>query len=378
MDKPKVAVVRCEDYDDSTRAVSEVIKLLGGLDIKKGSNVLIKPNLLIGKEPNKAITTHPKIVEAIIYELQKIGVKIKIGDCPGMWARKRLDDYLKVTGFENLNSLKGCKVLRLEKEKPVEFKLNFAGKERLVHVDKNVASADYIINVPKLKTHMQAVFTCAFKNMYGVIPGGEKQLIHKWAPTQRGLSEFLVELWKALMPHLTIVDAVIGLEGTGPNYLGKPVKLGYIVGGKDPVAVDAVCAYILGLRPSKLMLFKVAEEKGLGIADLNSIEILGEMPRQRKVKLPSTVMYHTFPLLQLLFLIPLTRAKIAVEENLCKKCGFCVKSCPVHAIKFDSNKRMVFDYKKCINCFCCIELCPHGALKPRFNFLFRSWLKFKR
>lgn len=377
MDKPRVAVIKCEDYALAHEAVTKAIALLGGLGIKKGSNVLIKPNLLIGKEPNRAVTTHPEIVKSITNELQRLNVKIKIGDSPGMWARKRLGDYLRVTGFEDFKGKKGCKVLRFGKEKPVEFRLNFAGKERIVHVDKNVVDADYIINVPKLKTHMATVFTCAFKNMYGVIPGGEKQMIHKWAPTQRGISEFLVELWKALTPGLTIVDAIIGLEGTGPNYLGKPVKLGYIVAGKDPVAVDAVCAHILGLKPSNLTLFKVAEERGLGIADLKRIEIVGDMPEPRKVKLPSTMIYHTFPLFQLLFLIPLTQSKMYVKEEMCKKCGFCIKSCPVHAIRFDSDKRIVFDYKKCIRCFCCQELCPYGAINPRFNLLFRSWLRFK-
>lgn len=378
MDKPRVAVVECETYDDSASAVKNAIKLLGGLDIKEGSNVLIKPNLLIGREPNSAVTTHPKIVEAVTDELRTFGVKIKIGDSPGMWARKRLDDYLEVTGFESFKNKKECEVLRFGKEKPVGFNLNFAGKERLVHVDKNVVDADYVINVPKLKMHMQTIFSCAFKNMYGVIPGSEKQMIHAWAPTMKDLSEFLVELWKVLKPNLTIVDAVTGLEGNGPNYLGKPVKLGYVVAGKDPVAVDTVCVHILGLNPSKLTLFKVAEERGLGSANLDNIEILGDELKPKKVRLPSTFIYHMYPLLQSLFLIPLTRSRMHVKKDLCKKCGFCIHSCPVQAIKLDSNKNIIFDHKRCIGCFCCQELCPCGAIEPRFNFLFQSWLNFKK
>ena len=124
------------------------------------------------------------------------------------------------------------------------------------------------INVPALETHHIVGVTVALKNLYGVLSSEDKRRYHAIDRTE----EITVELNLARRSDLTVVDGTYATHHLPPL---KRLTLNLTIAGDDPVAVDAVSAKILGLDPEKIRILKWAEERGLGISDLNRIRILG-------------------------------------------------------------------------------------------------------
>jgi hypothetical protein len=127
-----------------------------------------------------------------------------------------------------------------------------------------------IISVPKLKTHDQTEMTCAIKKLKGLLTDKAKKAMH-----QEGLFEGVIDLLAAVKPRLTIVDAIICQEGVGPVF-GKPVEMNLVLAGKDLVAVDAVCARLIGYDPRETLLTVNAAARGLGEMAAERIAIVGE------------------------------------------------------------------------------------------------------
>ena len=138
-----------------------------------------------------------------------------------------------------------------------------------------VLEADLVVSMPKLKTHHWAGMTCAMKNLFGVVPGAvygwPKNFLHF-----RGIPNAIVDLAATVRPGLSIVDAIVGMEGDGP-IMGKPRAAGFLAMGTDPVAVDATCARAIGLDPMRIPYIKEASAF-LGNADPGRIEHRGERP----------------------------------------------------------------------------------------------------
>ena len=110
--------------------------------------------------------------------------------------------------------------------------------------------ADLVVSMPKLKTHHWAGMTGSMKNLFGVVPGAvygwPKNILH-W----RGIDNSIVDLVSTIRPGLAIVDGIVGMEGDGP-IMGTARPVGCVVMGQDPVAVDATCARVMGLRPERI------------------------------------------------------------------------------------------------------------------------------
>ena len=133
-----------------------------------------------------------------------------------------------------------------------------------------VKQADVIISVPKLKTHDQTEMTCAIKKLKGLLTDKAKKAMHR-----KGLFDGVIDLLSAVKPRLAVVDAIICQEGVGPVF-GKPVEMNLILAGKDVVAVDAVCARLIGYDPEETLLTRKAAERDLGVMDAASINVIGE------------------------------------------------------------------------------------------------------
>jgi uncharacterized protein (DUF362 family) len=135
--------------------------------------------------------------------------------------------------------------------------------------------ADFIVSMPKVKTHHWAGLTCSMKNLFGVVPGAvygwPKNLLH-----MKGIGASILDLNATVRPHLAIADAVVAMEGDGP-IMGRPRPLGFIGLSRDLVAMDATCARIVGLDPMKLPYLVVGSEY-LGNAEERRIVHRGEAP----------------------------------------------------------------------------------------------------
>lgn len=152
--KSSVSIVKCQNYDENKvlSGLRRSIDLIGGIQtfVKKGHHVLLKPNLLYGKSPEKAVTTHPAIVKGVIEIVREAGGVPFIGDSPSIGSLMKAAEKA------------GIKAVADEMKCPlVEFNrplLPPNGKGKIfkqLEIDQTVLEADVIINLPKWKTHVQ-------------------------------------------------------------------------------------------------------------------------------------------------------------------------------------------------------------------------------
>jgi len=342
----------------------------------KAKRILIKPNLLMASSPDKAITTHPVLIEAIIEILkEKEAGEIFIGDTPGNTSTN-LDYLYKITGIKEIAERQKVNLVNLYTYGVINIKSEVAGN---IPITKFIKDVDYIINVPKLKTHTFMLMTCVIKNTFGLVPGMNKSRMHAIAINPENFAKILVEIFNEVNPVINIVDGIIGMEGEGPS-AGNPRKFGKIIIGKDPVAVDVVSSLLLGYKPEEIYTNVIAHKKGLGEIELDKIEIIGE--EKDKIYNPDVAKVKSF--YNLSKKVPSFMGNIAsflynklirqypvIEDEKCIKCRICENSCPNKAITY-TPERMIIDYKKCISCFCCHELCPQKAIRLEKSLLARK------
>lgn len=362
----QVSIVRCTDYvyNEVYAAVRRSIDLIGGIErfVKKGERILIKPNLLAAHLPEEAITTHPYIVKAIIQLVREAGAIPLVGDSPGSGDLKEVAEK---TGIMDILKETGTGLMEFTTPKEMGSP---DGVFKKLELAKEAFEVDGIINVPKLKTHVQMFLTLSVKNLFGCIIGREKALWHMKAGTSREhFASLLIELSRIIKPRLNIIDAITGLEGDGPGSAGEPRRIGLIITGADPIAVDTVVCKIVGVKERDLPTLRVAMDKGIGETSLDRIEILGDRIEEARVsgfKFPQMVGIDFWPRHLPISFKSFFFAKPVEDRDLCNLCRVCIEACPPQIIGI-KNKRLQFDYNQCIRCFCCLEVCPTGAMKVK-------------
>ncbi len=356
-----VSIVRCKTYDEAEvlKALRRSMELIGGMHsfVRKGNRVLLKPNLLYGKKPEKAVTTHPSIIRAVIELVKEAGGIPSLGDSPGIGSSIGVAEK---AGIKKVADEMDCPIV--EFNRPVLPPERKGSIFKNIEIDQAILEADVMINLPKWKTHAQMLLTLGVKNLFGCIPGPRKALWHLKAGEDHKLfAQMLVDVYRMIQPSLTILDGVIGMEGNGPNS-GDPIPLGLLLAGTDPLNLDQVVCDLLGISRKALLTNRVALEQGLG---RDEIEVKGERleeARVRHFRLPSLtrVDWHIPEFLKKTFKNALN-AKPVIDEKICKLCLQCMELCPPEALK-RNQKDLLFDYGKCIRCFCCQEICPEGAI----------------
>lgn len=364
-----VSIVRCKDYTPALvqQATRQSIDLLGGIAnfIKPQSRVLVKPNLLMAKGPESGIDTHPEVLRAVIRILKEIGCSISVGDSPSAWGRQieNVQEVYRRSGTERVCEEESVSLIKLDKRRWREkFPLAAALDE-----------CDYVVSVPKFKTHDFTVLTAAIKNPFGLVSGTYKTELHKKYSDPDSFANILVDVYAEVRPALSIVDGIVAMEGDGPGTGGKLRNTGLILAGSDAVALDSVLALIMGVNPQDILPTRVASLRGLGVADINSIRILGEKLEDaigEPFQLPATSPYHRIPRPIIELAKKLIRFYPKVDYNKCILCEACIKACPKKVISMKLNK-IAIDYSGCISCFCCQEACPSAAIKVKKSIVAR-------
>ncbi len=275
MTQAKVSLVKCADYDNQAvrSAILRHFDILGGIGafIARGDKILIKPNLIAPKPAECATQTNPVVIIELAKILLDFGAKPFIADSPAWANAAACAEVLGIT--EPLKKL-GVPVKQLDR--PVGRVLEHSGAK--IGISSVVFEGDKIINLPKLKTHQQLVMTIAVKNIFGCVSGKAKAVWHyRMGATFDDFCTMLIDIYKMLAPVLTILDAVIAMEGPGPIN-GYPKKLGWLIASADPMAVEVVCCDLIGISPEQLPLVKTAQKIGFGCTDRQNIEIVGDLP----------------------------------------------------------------------------------------------------
>jgi uncharacterized protein (DUF362 family)/Pyruvate/2-oxoacid:ferredoxin oxidoreductase delta subunit len=361
----KVSIAACADYAYAQvlTGVRAALKPLGGMKafVQRGDRVLIKPNLLIAKHPERCVTTHPALVKAVAQLVLEARGIPAIGDSPAVGSLPRVAAQAGIAGVADEL---GCTLV--EFKEVAEARTDEAFTFRRFELAKAALEADVIINLPKVKTHSQTLLTLGVKNIFGCIPGMRKAQWHFKAGIDHAyFAAMLAELCQIVKPALTIIDGVIGMEGDGPGN-GDPRLLGLILAGDNPHALDTVICHIIGVAPEDLLTIRAARERGFEGTDPKQIKVLGQQVEDLEVtpfRLPGRFdVQWNLPGFIKRPLKNVFMPKPKVDEALCVKCGACAEVCPPQAISV-SEKRVRIDFRRCIRCYCCQEVCPEGAMR---------------
>jgi uncharacterized protein (DUF362 family) len=263
----RVAIVKGTNPTDMTVEVLEMVRDYEAVfDMKP---ILIKPNYINASHPATGITTDSRVIEGVVKFLKQHGVKeITIGEGSGF--ADTFEAY-RIAGVDAMAKRWNIRLIDLNKDDfiPIGPPSPLANKVKI----SKTALESTIISVPKLKPHRQAGATLSIKNMIGAVTPKGALHFH--------LNRNIVEIASIIKPSIAVIDGVIA--GEGHETSGNPVEMNIVIAGRDPVAVDAVGATVMGIPPSEVKHLLLAEEKGLGTSDLNQIEILGEpIERVRK------------------------------------------------------------------------------------------------
>jgi uncharacterized protein (DUF362 family)/Pyruvate/2-oxoacid:ferredoxin oxidoreductase delta subunit len=367
----RVAVLRCSQYEKEKvfETVHQALSLFGGIGafVKPGWKVLLKPNMLSAREPDRGVTTHPFVLEALVREVQSAGCETWIGDSPS-GALKGVKRCWENTGFKKVAEETGSKLINFEAGGTIQKEVN----GNLYHLARAVFEADAVINIPKFKTHGLTLYTGSVKNLYGTLPGFQKARLHKRYPNPTQFSRVLAEIYGLVKPALTVMDGIVGMEGNGPA-TGQLRSTQLILASPDGIALDTVAAAAMGFKENEVDATRIAGESGYGESRLASIDILGETlesVRFRDFALPSNHLMKLVPAFLVRWLGRFVWVKPRADLKKCTGCGICVRSCPVNAIRLIEG-RPVTDYEVCINCLCCNESCPENAVIQELSWLAR-------
>jgi uncharacterized protein (DUF362 family)/Pyruvate/2-oxoacid:ferredoxin oxidoreductase delta subunit len=359
--KSSVSIVKCRDYDEEKvlSALRQAIYLIGGIQafVNKGNHVLLKPNLLYGKPPEKAVTTHPSVVRGMIQIVREAGGVPFIGDSPSVGGLMRTAEK---AGLKAVADEMKCPLV--EFNRPVLASKREGKIFKQLEIDQAVLDADVIINLPKFKTHSLTLLTLGIKNLFGCIPGPKKALWHLKAGDDRKIfAQILIDIYQVIQPSLSILDGIVGMEGNGPNS-GRPIPIGLILASGDPLSLDQIVCDLLGMSRESLLTNRVALEQGMG---KDPIEVLGESVEDLKIsdfQFPALSQpdWHLPGFLRKALKNALT-SKPVIDEEMCKNCDRCAEICPPKALA-RKGEDLIFDYGQCIRCLCCLEVCPEGAI----------------
>ena len=376
----QVSIVRCNSYQQEKvdDAVRKSVELIGGLNkiVHPQDKVLLKVNVLNADPPEKAVTTHPAVLKAVIRLVKEAGGKPVVGDAPGI-AYKDAEKAWQITGLKKAAEEEGVEVVTFRWARQVES--SFSKKVPYLHIAREALDADVVISIPKLKTHSFALFTGAIKNLYGTIPGFRKKELHARAPKPRDFARLMADILFTIHPALAIMDGIIGMEGNGPA-AGSPRKVGLVLASRDLVALDAVASSIIGYNPLDVDIIRIAAEKGLGVAELGKIDVKGtdlEKVKLDDFELVSNIntLLNKIPSFLLFigrFLAPyLLKVEPEINRERCTGCGICIEHCPTGAVRLSSRVPEI-NRKKCIKCFCCQEFCPQKAVEIKYSWLARK------
>ena len=377
MNKAKVALVRCDTYNDEQvfEAVQAGVNLLGGISkyVQEGERIVIKPNVLIGTSPENHVSPYTSAFRAVGVTLKEANVIPYYGDSP---AFGKCETNMRRAKLKQVADELGIRLADFDKGKAVTHSSALLNKRFVIA--NGVLESDGLISLSKLKTHGLTRFTGAIKNQFGCVPGIRKAQFHVKMADPYDFATMLVDLTTLIKPRLYIMDGIMAMEGNGPRS-GKPKKIGVLLFSVDPVALDAVACKIIDLDPEFVPTSKPGEIAGLGTYHYENIEVVGEDIESiinkdfkviRKLPIPtSSGRIRTFIRNQLC-------PKPAIDKTICTNCGTCVRHCPVNprAVNWhtgDESQLPTYKYDRCIRCFCCQEMCPEGAICIRETLLGR-------
>ena len=270
-----VAVVKYEKPFESLR---NAVDFAGGLQgLSCDSKVFIKPNFCLWHEgvnfPKYGVLTTARMIEDMAILLKEHGVRditllegiVELETKP----ESLLQLLVKGMGLDVLTKRYGVKIIDVMKG---SFTRVTAGDVTL-SVNRDILGADYVINMPVLKTHNTAIVSLGIKNLKGVLNIASRKRCHN-ADRVADLDYHLAKLPDMLSPSLTVIDGIYSLE-RGPAYAGRAYRSNIIIVSRDLISADKVGATILGFGPQTIPYIAMASTNNGRPTDLSDVNIIG-------------------------------------------------------------------------------------------------------
>lgn len=368
MKHSSVQIRSIESYDlpQIEDAINTWFKDLRDPKFGRSKRVLIKPNTLGAFPIERAVTTHPIVLEALIRYFLARKKEVWLGDSPG--GSVAVQKVWDVCGLQDLADRYPIRLVNLSTHPFKEMKYNGIA----VKISDALFKCGIVINVAKYKTHSLMAFTGALKNLYGLVPGMVKSEYHRLNPDTKSFAELLLAIYGIAKTKVSynIIDGIIGMDGAGPSG-GNPRNFGLLMGSSSIAALDTVASRMMGFSirdvpylwdalhsegiiPSQIIVPQSFRHHKLH-ADIKAVKLSKEglryLPRFAAIAFKKV--YYYYPEI----------------SSRCVRCGVCVKSCPVEAISWQDNGFPLVDKDKCIKCMCCHELCPSQAVDIHKSFV---------
>lgn len=370
MTKQIVAISECGDYTSRSisRTLSKIVDSAGFPEVKN-KTVLLKPNILSGSSPEKAVTTHPELIRAVIRLVFARGAsRILVGDSPGVGSP---DIAGKKSGIKTVVQEEGAEWTLFNES--IRLQAPDGKKQNQFYPTRQWEEADVLISLPKMKTHEMMYYTGAIKNLFGMIPGLKKSRFHLNYPEKEDFAALIVDLFQALKPSYAIMDAITAMEGPGPGS-GTPINVGLLMGSSNLLALDWAAATIMGYDGMGIPILKDALERKAWLESPHEIEypllnpedlILKQFKRVHILK-DTGFIKKMVPQRMYGFIRNLYVPRPFFSKKSCIGCGECVRICPAKALTLKGKgkqARVLIDYDLCIRCYCCHEVCPVEAIR---------------
>ena len=332
-----------------------------GALVSPGERIGVKLNMLRPAPPEKVVTTHPETLRAVLRALKAAGAKPFVGDSPGGPGTERR--IMRAYDLAGVTAV--CRDEAVELVVPDNDVVDLATPNgrlyRSFPVGRCWTEADGIVQVGPLKTHTLMRLTGAVKLTFGCVGGLRKGQLHARASERDDFADMLLDLHLALAPRLSVIDAIVAMQGKGPGS-GTPRAMGSLFAATDGSALDAALADLTVHERRSIYTLAAAERRGL--IDLDApYRLEGDplVPDHGFEHAPSDAQDRVPPAIRRLARNLLTSRPRLVNAAACTRCGDCAQICGVDAIRLAPTP--VYDDDRCVRCYACTEICPTAAIQ---------------
>jgi uncharacterized protein (DUF362 family) len=252
--RSRVAILKADRYSDKLDELVYQGLRLFNLDIR-GKSLLLKPHI-VEYIPGRPVNTESQLIGATAEAFLRLdAASITVGEGPGHHRDTEL--LLHETALTDQLTQRKINFVDLNRDELIKTKLraNSSGLGYL-WLPRFVVAADFIVSMPKVKTHHWTGVTLSLKNMFGIVPGNRygwpKNILH-WA----GIHQSILDICATVRPHFVVADAIVAMKGDGPLN-GTAKELGMVLLSDDPVAADATLARTLGFIPNRIPYIRAA------------------------------------------------------------------------------------------------------------------------
>jgi uncharacterized protein (DUF362 family) len=259
MAKVSIVKAKVKPRDDQVYdIVKKAVDLVGGIRsiVNPGQTVALKPNVVTGRVTGPGVVTDKRVVEAMIRLCKEAGAsKVLVVEGAGYFTET--GKALELSGVKEMAEKAGAKVVDVDKDTLVELEVPDPLIIDKIKVSKSFMDADVRINLPIMKTHDQLLVTLGVKNLKGVIQKPMKREFHRI-----GVVKGIIDLNKVVPLNLTLLDAIVAMEGLGPSF-GPKVELNTVMASRDVWALDRVASRAMGFQLEDLDYLVEAAEHGI-------------------------------------------------------------------------------------------------------------------